>query len=71
MGGIDRAYVDYLMAFTIVADIIPKCQEYSTFRVSKSPLFQEYQNLHNACAYINFVYTDGANSSVDSRSPAR
>ncbi|KAF8540288.1 hypothetical protein BDD12DRAFT_833963 [Trichophaea hybrida] len=47
-GGLDSALVDYLMAFTIVADIIPGCQEYSTFRVGRSQLYQEYQYLYNS-----------------------
>lgn len=44
-GILDGAYVNYLLAFTIIADVIPRCQDYPSFRVSNSIPHTEYLSL--------------------------
>ncbi|TGZ79586.1 cysteine proteinase [Ascodesmis nigricans] len=52
---IDNAYVDYLLAFEIVASIIPKCTEYPTFKSSNTPARREYDQLRES---IKRSFTD-------------
>lgn len=50
MGLLDGAYLEYLMAFSIVATVIPACQEYPTFRfVIGSKHLRNYETLKTAC----------------------
>ncbi|KAL0638732.1 ubiquitin-specific protease doa4 [Maublancomyces gigas] len=45
-GILDSAYVDFLLAFTIVADIIPRCSGFPTFKTSgRSQSYLEFEQL--------------------------
>lgn len=47
VGILDSAYVDFLLAFTIVADIIPRCPGFPTFKTSgnRSQSYFEFEKL--------------------------
>lgn len=51
IGILDSAYVDFLLAFTIVADIIPRCPGFPTFKTSgsRSPSYFEFEQLSKVC----------------------
>ncbi|CAZ82424.1 unnamed protein product [Tuber melanosporum] len=41
----DEAYVEYLLAFEIAADIIPRCQDFPTFKTTAGRLYQDFETL--------------------------
>lgn len=43
IGALDAAYVDYLLSCTILAEIIPQCPEYPTFKSGASQSYREYE----------------------------
>ncbi|KAL7276912.1 ubiquitin-specific protease doa4 [Rhizina undulata] len=45
---LDLAYVDYLLAWTIVGDIIPRFPEYPTFKAKGGSSYKEYCDLRKA-----------------------
>lgn len=51
IGILDSAYVDFLLAFTIVADIIPRCPGFPTFKTSgsRSLSYIEFEQLSKVC----------------------
>lgn len=51
IGILDFAYVEFLLAFTIVADIIPRCSGFPTFKTSgsRSPSYIEFEQLSKVC----------------------
>jgi ubiquitin carboxyl-terminal hydrolase 8 len=56
-GTLDSAYVDYLLAFTVVANIIPKCPDFPTFKTVAGRPYQEFEALKRVClTIINFLY---------------
>jgi ubiquitin carboxyl-terminal hydrolase 8 len=48
-GTLDAAYVDYLLAFTIVVDIIPRCPDFPTFKTTAGRSYQELETLKRVC----------------------
>lgn len=51
LGRLDSAYVDFLLAFTIIADVIPRCQDFPTLKASSSrnPTSVEFGKLKKVC----------------------
>lgn len=47
IGALDTAYVDYLLSCTILAEIIPRCPEYPTFKAARSKLYRDYEEFRN------------------------
>ncbi|PWW80824.1 cysteine proteinase, partial [Tuber magnatum] len=41
----DAAYVDYLLAFEIAAEVIPRCQDFPTFKSTAGRLYQDFETL--------------------------
>ncbi|RPA96732.1 cysteine proteinase [Choiromyces venosus 120613-1] len=44
-GSQDAAYVDYLLAFEIVANVIPRCQDFPTFKCTAGRPYHELEKL--------------------------
>ena len=46
-GTLDAAYVEYLLAFTVVVNIIPVCSDFQTFTAGR--LYQDFEVLKRVC----------------------
>lgn len=58
-GRLDSAYVDYLLAFTIVIDIIPRCAEWPTFtRGKQSQNYEQLKKVRMAALHVLISWVD-------------